>query len=173
MRLRSDVERKRLAGMAATARPTDPLQADSLYSPASTEQVYELLETLARTMLSAGSNVIIDAACNTRRQRDRFTTLARDTGTPLVWLDFSLPAEVVLARVAAREAAGTDASDASVAVVRAQLAAREPLDQNELLRAGPPESPPATQIRLDSPAAVSPEAIAQLLRGIGAHPNPP
>ena len=169
VRLRSDVERKRLTGMAATARPTDPLQADSLYSPASTEQVYELLETLARTMLSAGSSVIIDAACNTRRQRDRFTTLARDTGTPLVWLDFSLPAEVVLARVAAREAAGTDASDASVAVVQAQLAAREPLDQNELLRAGPPESPPATQIRLDSPAAVSPEAIAQLvqrLRGI-------
>jgi cytochrome P450 len=61
--------------MAATARPTDPLQTDSLYSPASTEQVYERLETLARALLAAGSSVIIDAACNTRRQRERFTTL--------------------------------------------------------------------------------------------------
>jgi len=169
VRLRSDVERKRLAGLAATARPADPLQTDSLYSPASTEQVYERLETLARTLLTAGSSVIIDAACNTLRQRERFTTLARDTGTPLVWLDFSLPAEVVLARVAARAAAGTDASDASVAVVQAQLATREPIDRDELLRASRPESPQATHIQFTSPEAASPEAIAQLaqrLRGI-------
>jgi len=169
VRLRSDVERKRLAGMAATARPADPLQTDSLYSPASTEQVYERLETLARTLLTAGSSVIIDAACNTLRQRERFTTLARDTGTPLVWLDFSLPAEVVLARVAARAAAGTDASDASVAVVQAQLAAREPIAEAELLRAGPPESPPAPHIQFSSPEAASPEAIAQLTQHLGAH----
>ena len=172
VRLRSDVERKRLAGMAATARPADSLQTDSLYSPASTEQVYELLETLARTLLAAGSSVIIDAACNTRRQRERFTTLARATGTPLVWLDFSLPAEVVLARVAARAAAGTDASDASAAVVQAQLAAREALDREELLRAAPPGGSAATQIRLDSPAKVSPEAIAQLVQRLRGEPAP-
>ena len=172
VRLRSDVERKRLAGMVATARPADSLQADSLYSPASTEQVYQRLERLARTMLAAGSSVVIDAACNTRRQRERFTTLARDTGTPLVWLDFSLPAEVVLARVAARAAAGTDASDASVAVVQAQLTAREPLDRDELLRAGPPGGPAATQIRLDSPAKVAPEAIAQLVQRLRGEPAP-
>jgi len=168
IRLRSDVERKRLAGMAATARPADSLQADSLYSPASTERVYQRLETLARSMLAAGSSVIIDAACNTLRQRERFTTLARDTGTPLVWLDFSLPAELVLARVAAREAAGTDASDASVAVVQAQLAAREPIAEAELLRAGPPESPPATHIQFTSPEAAAPEAIAQLVQRLRA-----
>jgi predicted kinase len=60
---------------------------------------------------------------------------------PVVWLDFDMPADAVLARVAARAAAGTDASDASIDVVRAQLAEREPITAAELVAAGAGEPP--------------------------------
>jgi predicted kinase len=41
---------------------------------------------------------------------------------------------VAVARVAARQAVGTDASDASVDIVRAQFAAREPILPDEYMR---------------------------------------
>jgi len=48
--------------------------------------------------------------------------------------------EVAVARVAARQAVGTDASDASVDIVRAQLAAREPIQPDECTRTSSGES---------------------------------
>jgi hypothetical protein len=61
----------------------------------------------------------------------------------MVWLSLDVPEAVAVARVAARQAVGTDASDASVDVVRAQLAAREPIQPEEFVRTsdgGLPES---------------------------------
>ncbi len=136
VRLRSDVERKRLAGMAGTDRPQDAAHAQSLYDTATTRRVYDRLAALARTLLAAGSSVVIDAAANLRVQRDTIAAVARESGVPLVWLDFNLPAEAVLTRVATRQAAGTDASDATADVVRAQIAAREPITAAELAATG-------------------------------------
>lgn len=132
IRIRSDVERKRLAGMAATDRPTDAAATQALYHPALTERVYERLATLADSLLAAGWSVVIDAACTRRAQREGLAGVARHRGVPLVWLEFDIPAELVLARVAARQSAGTDASDASVDVVRSQLASLEPITPEEV-----------------------------------------
>ena len=132
VRLRSDVERKRLAGMAATDRPADESHAGELYATEMTDRVYQRLATLAATLLRAGTNVVIDATCNIRRQRDMLAAVARDVGVPLVWLELDVPAEFVLARVAARQAAGTDASDASLDVVRSQLGSRQPITREEV-----------------------------------------
>jgi len=137
VRIRSDVERKRLAGMAATDRPPDDAATAALYDPAMTRRVYERLATLARTALAAGRSVVVDAACNARWQREILAAAARDAGVELVWLEFAVPAETVIARVTSRAAAGTDASDASAAVVREQIAAREPITAEELAAAGP------------------------------------
>ena len=49
----------------------------------------------------------------------------------MVWLSLEVPEAVAVARVAARQAGGTDASDASVDIVRAQFAAREPIQPDE------------------------------------------
>lgn len=136
VRLRSDVERKRLAGMAGTDRPPSAAHAEALYGPAMTGRVYDRLAALSRTLLAAGSSVVVDAAANLRVQRDTIAAVAREAGAPLVWLDFSLPAEAVIDRVAARQAAGTDASDATADVVRSQLAAREPITAAELAATG-------------------------------------
>jgi predicted kinase len=141
VRLRSDVERKRLAGMQPTERPADAAHEQLLYGGAASRRVYERLATVARGLLGTGMSVVIDAACNRRWQREMLAAAARDCGAPLVWLDFDMPAETVLTRVAARAAAGADASDASIDVVRAQLAEREPITAAELVAAGAGEPP--------------------------------
>ena len=134
IRLRSDVERKRCFGMRPTDRPPDAAATAALYSAEVTRQTYERLAELARLMLAYGSSVVIDAACNRRQERRILAAAAHEAGVPLVWLAIEAPEETVLARVAAREAAGTDASDASAAVVRAQLAAHEPILPEEFGR---------------------------------------
>jgi aminoglycoside phosphotransferase family enzyme/predicted kinase len=137
VRVRSDVERKRLAGMAATDRPANTAATTALYHPTLTRAVYERLAMLARTALGAGRSVVVDAACNSRWQREILAATARDAGVELVWLEFAVPADTVLSRAASRMAAGTDASDASAAVICEQIAAREPLTSEEIAAAGP------------------------------------
>jgi aminoglycoside phosphotransferase family enzyme/predicted kinase len=133
VRLRSDVERKRLFSMAATARPGDDDAARALYAAETTRRVYERLATLARGLLEAGASVVVDATCNARAQRELLAAVARDTGTRLVWLEIDLPADILRARVAARAAEGRDPSDATPEILRAQLAAREPMQPAELV----------------------------------------
>jgi hypothetical protein len=132
IRLRSDVERKRIAGLAPTDRPAGEAATAALYDESFTRRVYERLAALARTALAAGRSVVVDAACTRRWQRDLLATVAADRDAPLVWLEFDVPTEAVLARVAAREALGTDPSDASCEVVRQQVASREPIGSEEL-----------------------------------------
>jgi aminoglycoside phosphotransferase family enzyme/predicted kinase len=134
VRLRSDVERKRIAGMAATDRPRDAVQEAAIYSPESTRRTYARLAELARLILAAGTSVVVDAACNRRWERRILTDAAREAGVPMVWLSLEVPEAVAVARVAARQAVGTDASDASVDIVRAQCAAREPIQPDECTR---------------------------------------
>ncbi len=135
VRIRSDVERKRLAGMAAGERPGDDV-ARTLYGADMTRRVYDRLARLAGTVLASGTSVVIDAANNHRWQRELVARTARAAGVPLVWLDLDVPPAVLLDRVAARAVRGHDASDAGVDVVRAQLAAREPLTGAEAAAAG-------------------------------------
>jgi aminoglycoside phosphotransferase family enzyme/predicted kinase len=137
VRIRSDVERKRLAGMTATDRPPNAAATAALYHPSMTLAVYERLALLARLALGAGRTVVVDAACNVRWQREIFAAVARDAGVQLVWLDFAVPTETVLARVAIRMAEGIDASDASAAVIRDQIATREPITPEEIAAVGP------------------------------------
>jgi predicted kinase len=165
IRLRSDVERKRLAGMAATDRPATDDQTQSLYAPATTRRVYERLATLARTVLAAGTSVVVDAACNTRSQREVLAAVAREARVPLVWLDFEIPAEALLARVTARQAAGTDASDASADVVRTQLAAREPIAAEEASTV--PGPPPVRIVRITPASFDDPALITRLVQEMG------
>ena len=131
VRIRSDVERKRLVGMRPTDRPADAVATDALYDESCTRRVYDRLATLAGTVLDAGRTVVVDATCIKRWQRDRLAAVALARGVPLIWVVFDLPTEAVLARLATRQAAGGDPSDASVAVVRRQLAASEPLANEE------------------------------------------
>ncbi len=131
VRVRADVERKRLFGLDADARSGSTL-GGGLYSAQATARTYLRLAELARAVVEAGYAVLVDATFLKRAQRAAFAELARTLGVPFAILAFDAPVEVLRARVRQRAAAGTDASEANVAVLETQLRAREPFEEQEL-----------------------------------------
>lgn len=130
IRLRADVERKRLFGLAPEAASGSALRA-GLYSAEATERTYARLAELARAVVEAGYPVLVNATFLLRAQRRRFAGLAEALGVPFVILAFEAPLHILRERVGRRAAAGTDASEADLQVLEAQLVAREVLDAGE------------------------------------------
>jgi len=130
VRIRSDVERKRLAGLKATERATAAV-GEGLSGAEQTPRTYERLKTIVRTVVAAGRPALVDATFLKRVQRDEFRALANELGAAFVILSFDAPPEVLRERVARRAAEGLDAADAGVDVLEHQLAMREPLGEDE------------------------------------------
>ncbi len=114
LHLRSDVERKMLAGVDEFTR----LDA-AHYTDRSSVDVYERLALKAKTALGAGHRVIVDAVFSARGERDRMAAVAREAGAAFTGLWLTTGRDELVRRVAARRA---DASDATARVVRAQIA---------------------------------------------------
>ena len=147
IRLRSDVERKRLFGLSALQHSGRVALRDGLYGKEATDRTYEQLRCLARAALEAGWRVIIDAAFLRRDQRDAFRALADEMGLPFTILDCTAQPETLLERVRLRSAAAKDASDADERVLERQLASYEPLGADELRN--------ALQVHTDAPVNVN------------------
>ena len=130
VRVSSDVERKRLHGVAATARSEAGI-TQGLYLPAATEATYERLRVLARDILGAGRVAIVDATFLRRADREPFRALARDLAVPFVILAFEAREATLRERIIRRRDDGGDASDADLAVLAHQIATREPLTAAE------------------------------------------
>ena len=124
VRVRSDVERQRLAAAGK-------LQGDALYSPAAVSRTYDELASHARTILTCGYPVIVDATFLKRDHRARFVALAQELGTPFAILSLEAPEQVLETRITERQARATDASEATVDVLRGQRAELEALDDEE------------------------------------------
>ena len=124
VRLRSDVERQRLARRGE-------LRADTLYSPAAINRTYDTLADLTRIVLECGYPAIVDATFLKHDHRVRFMSLARELAVPFVILSMRAPASVMEARVARRLAEASDASEATLDVLHGQRADLEALDQEE------------------------------------------
>lgn len=122
IRLRSDVERKRLFA------PT----SGELYGADATERTYRHLLAQSRLMLQSGFNVIVDAAFLKRRERDEFRALANQLGLAFAIVGIRLDEASTLARLKQRQRAGRDASDADETIYRLLQAAAEPLAGEEL-----------------------------------------
>jgi aminoglycoside phosphotransferase family enzyme/predicted kinase len=110
--LRSDIERKRLAGVGELERL--PPEA---YTPEAAARVYARLAALAGRALAAGHSAIVDAVYARPEQRSAIEAVAVEAGVPFqgIWLE--LPLKERVARVGGRHG---DASDADAAVARAQ-----------------------------------------------------
>lgn len=130
IRVRSDVERKRLHGLAATAHSGSPI-GDGLYTANASESTYARLLILARTVLQAGWPVIIDAAFLRRVDRARFLELAESLGVARSIVACRAPEATLRERIARREAMGGDPSEAGVEVLARQIASEEPLTEAE------------------------------------------
>jgi len=134
VRLRSDVERKRLYGLAAETRSGSGLET-GLYAPGTSERTYAHLAGLARDVLVARFPVIVDAAFLKRSWREHFAELARGAGATFAIATCTAPPATLRARVALRERAARDASEAGPAVLERQLATAEPLGADETAHA--------------------------------------
>lgn len=130
VRIRSDVERKRLYGLAPLAKSGAGI-AGGIYTAEANAATYARLERLARALLASGMKVVVDAAFLRRAEREKFRALAAATRVPFTILDCTAPARLLRARVSARAECGRDASEAGAAVLACQLATREPLTAEE------------------------------------------
>jgi len=130
LRLRSDVERKRLHGLAPL-QASDLAQRNTFYGPQASEQTYASLRERAAELLRAGWTVLVDAAFLRRHERDAFAELARTLGCPFGILAPQAPVEVLRQRIAQRQALGGDPSEATLAVLERQLQWIEPLGDDE------------------------------------------
>ncbi|HUG93589.1 MAG TPA: AAA family ATPase [Planctomycetaceae bacterium] len=130
VRIRSDVERKRLFGLQPLDRIA-PARTAELYAADASRQTYVRLGELAGTVLGADFAVVVDATFLHRSGRDEFRALADRCGVPFLIVDFHAPERVLIERVSRRAHAGQDASDAGVDVLSQQLRSHEPLTADE------------------------------------------
>lgn len=127
IRLRSDVERKRLHGLG----PLDDSKSgmgEDLYSPEVTQQTYQHLASLAGALLASGASVIVDAACLKQSERSLFADAAENQGVPFALMHCEAPEQ--LRREWVRKRKG-DASEATEELLDAQQSWFEPLTAEE------------------------------------------
>ena len=134
IQIRSDVERKRLAGLSALDSSGAAL-GGGIYSSDRTEQTYRRLAELAAAALAAGDAVIVDATFLRHSQRALFQALANDARVPFAIVDCQAPEAELRRRIRSRQAGAEDASEATLAVLDAQLSAREELQDDETQQA--------------------------------------
>ena len=133
IRIRSDVERKRLFQVDPYKHPDKELSR-KLYSRESTELTYEKLALLSQHILESGLSVIVDATNLQKWQRDVLQKVADANGVPMVIADCQAAMSVIEAWIHQRENQDEDASDASFDIVDQQVQHQDPLNDEELTK---------------------------------------
>ena len=126
VRLRSDVERKRLAGLPLGADSRSPIDG-GIYGEEMTAATYARIAEVVRQVLAAGYSVVVDAASLKVWQRAVFRDLAEEFAVSFLVVACHAPEEVLRQRIVARARTGNDPSEADLAVLEQQARALEPL----------------------------------------------
>nr|WP_305906819.1 bifunctional aminoglycoside phosphotransferase/ATP-binding protein [Methylomarinum sp. Ch1-1]MDP4519526.1 AAA family ATPase [Methylomarinum sp. Ch1-1] len=130
IRIRSDVERKRLFGL--TAQQTSQATIDGgIYSAQASALTYHRLLELAAETLSAGYNVIVDATFLQKQQRKPFFQLAQQAAVPFRIVHTIADRQTLLRQIEERAKLQDNVSDADPRVLQHQLQTRQPLDVDE------------------------------------------
>jgi aminoglycoside phosphotransferase family enzyme/predicted kinase len=125
LRIRADVERKRLFGLGPLEDSRSGL-GQGLYTSEVNARTYQRLFELAHQLLAAGHPVLVDATFMKRAHREPFRELATRHGVPFILLECGADPAILRERVAARRERGDDAAEADVAVLERQLQFVEP-----------------------------------------------
>ena len=120
LRIRSDVERKRLFGEG------------EIYTLQATQATYRWLASSAKSVLEGHRSVVADATFLKRWQRELFETLAAEQGVRYLILDLECDRALLGERVQRRMEEGSDVSEADLTVLEGQIASAEPLEEQEL-----------------------------------------
>lgn len=152
IRVRSDIERKRLFGLEEDADSGSGI-GSGIYSPHAGVETYERLFTLADCLLAAGHRVILDAAFLKKKQRVSARSIASSLGVQSVTVCAHAPKDTLRSRIEHRAGMAEEASEADLAVLRYQLESVEPLERD------------AIAISVDTSADVDIEAIVSRIPG--------
>ena len=150
IRLRSDVERKRLFELSPSDQSSGELKP-AVYGRETTQKTYDRLQAFARQLLLFGYPVIVDATFLKRQHRDAFRKLAASLNVPFLILDMHATPTTLRQRVTAR--AASDVSEADLSVLEQQEQVQEPL--------GPDERATTVMIHADTP--FDPAEVAGIL----------
>jgi aminoglycoside phosphotransferase family enzyme/predicted kinase len=160
VRIRSDVERKRLAGLPAMTGPanrrTDAPPRRGIYDREFSRRTYAHLLACAEGGLEGGIGVVLDAAFLDASDRRMFEELADRRRIPLVIVSCDADPKTLTERIMIRQAASSDASDAGPEVLAWQLQTSDPLT-------------PLERARSVSVNTGAPTAVADALREIRRH----
>ena len=129
VRLRSDVERKRLHGLTPLA--DSAARGADIYTTDASERTFKHLAEQASALLQAGYPVIVDAAFLRHSERERMHGVAQAMGVPFTLLHCRAGRQELQERVQQRRAAGGDPSEADLDVLAGQQRMAEPLTEQE------------------------------------------
>ncbi|MEX0729553.1 MAG: AAA family ATPase [Aquisalimonadaceae bacterium] len=130
IRLRSDVQRKRLRGLKPLARSGSAI-GGGIYTEASSHATYQKLAELADSLLTAGWPVVVDAAFLKRWQRRLFRDIAARQQCAFQLLYCEAPVAELRQRIRRRADEGEDPSEADTTVLNHQITEFEPPDREE------------------------------------------
>jgi len=128
LRIRSDVERKRLFDISLTTNASNNIDS-GIYSTRASLQTYAKLVELASNIINAGYSVIVDAAFLKHEQRQPFQRLAKRLAVPYIIMEITAPADVLRQRIKQRK---NDVSDADLTVLEHQLTSWQALQKDEI-----------------------------------------
>ncbi len=130
VRIRSDVERKRLAGIDMTTVEAVHVH-QGRYSPAFSHRTYARLLDAAEACLQGGVTTVVDAAFLDATDRRLFYDLAQRLRVQFLIVSCSAAPEVLASRIELRQRQHSDASEANGAVLAQQLRDLQPLTDYE------------------------------------------
>ncbi|EAR59858.1 AAA family ATPase [Neptuniibacter caesariensis] len=126
IRIRSDVERKRLfRELSLKGEKID------LYGPQMNAHTFNLLHDTSADLLRNGYSVIVDATFIRQRTRQSYIELAEQLNIPIRIISCTCEQKLIEARLKRRESEGNDASDADIRVMRDQIQHQQPLTEEE------------------------------------------
>ncbi len=128
IRIRSDVERKRLFDIKPETISSNEIDS-GIYAKQATQKTYEKLCQLASIIIRAGYSVVVDASFLKYEQREDFNMLAGRLSVPFIIVEVKAPSGVLRQRITGRK---YGISDAGLDVLEHQLMNWRPLKNDEI-----------------------------------------
>ncbi len=128
--VRSDVVRKKIAGIPATERDFSGYNT-GIYSADYSKETYGRLLKTAEKTLSSGSGIVLDASFRRRSDREPFRLLAQKLNIPFFIINTSCADELVKQRLTSRMSNVKEPSDGRWEIFYNQKAEFECITENE------------------------------------------
>jgi aminoglycoside phosphotransferase family enzyme/predicted kinase len=131
LRIRSDLERSRPAGIVPPAAPVHGV-GQGKYTATSVQRTYRRLAECADSALAGGCSIIVDATFLQRAHRELFRDLAHQHHCGFLIVSCAADTTTLETRIELRARDGLDPSEATRAVLDQQLRTCQPLSADEM-----------------------------------------